>query len=96
MNCGKENHQISLGFNFLAVATPSSELEDDSEPPPILVRPSTLQGYAYVPHYDHTPKNITSSIDPGNIIEGSQRHKAFTGAEPIQHKGRKNCSMLMQ
>ncbi|POW15070.1 hypothetical protein PSHT_07190 [Puccinia striiformis] len=59
-----------------------------SEPPPTTIQehipssPSVQipapppKGYAYVPDYGTAPKDINSSIDPANIIEGGRRPRA--------------------
>jgi hypothetical protein len=39
-----------------------------------------------VPHYDTAPKDISSNVDPANIIEGSQRHRANAVTLPPIHQ----------
>jgi transposase InsO family protein len=51
--------------------TPSDTLDASVEPhEPVVDNP---KGYAYVPHFDKAPNDITSSIDESNIIEGPRR-----------------------
>ena len=54
--------------------------------PPLPVDPTPVWGYAYVPHYKTAPRNISSDIDPGNIVEGSCCHQANAVKLPPEHK----------
>ncbi|PLW08526.1 hypothetical protein PCASD_26074 [Puccinia coronata f. sp. avenae] len=67
--------------------TPGENPEEDLESlPPLPVNPTTVKGYAYVPHYDTAPKNISSDIDPSNIVEGSRHHRANAVTLPPVHQ----------
>ncbi|KAI7943896.1 hypothetical protein MJO28_011424 [Puccinia striiformis f. sp. tritici] len=60
---------------------PSTSLEDVNPEQSTLTIPaepvSNKKGFAYVPFYDVAPKDISSDIDPSNIIVGGRRHMAM-------------------
>ncbi|PLW38782.1 hypothetical protein PCASD_12562 [Puccinia coronata f. sp. avenae] len=58
----------------LAEKSPSVPSTSPSIPAP--AEPS-VKGYALVPHFDKAPQDISSAIDPFNIIEGSRRRRAL-------------------
>jgi transposase InsO family protein len=57
-----------------ACPIPSPSIPDNSLTPP----PSDKKGYAYVPHFDKAPQDISSAVDESNIIKGPRRrHRAL-------------------
>lgn len=65
--------------NAPSPATPSQHFDTASEgqdEPPLGIPVTTAKGYTYVPYFTDAPRNISSSVDPSNIIEGSRRHRA--------------------
>jgi transposase InsO family protein len=70
--------------------------ESDIPPLPVASQPP-VKGYAYVPHYDTAPQNISSEIDPSNIIEGLRRHQAMAIiGEPASMKDPKTFAQAMR
>ncbi|PLW14201.1 hypothetical protein PCANC_10091 [Puccinia coronata f. sp. avenae] len=61
-----------------------SPVEEDKLPP-LPIDPNPVKGYAYVPQYEKAPKNISSNLDPTNIIKGSQQHRANAATLPPTH-----------
>ncbi|KAI7965543.1 hypothetical protein MJO29_001291 [Puccinia striiformis f. sp. tritici] len=54
-----------------------TSLAGPADPPsPASDPPVAPKGYAYVPDFNTAPKDISSAIDPSNIIEGGRRHRA--------------------
>ena len=54
------------------------------------------KGFAYVPHYDVAPQNISSEIDENNIITGSRRHRALViVGEPTSHNDPKTYGEIL-
>jgi transposase InsO family protein len=66
--------------------TPERQEEDPLAIPNLPMVPSATKGYAYVPYYDVASKDISSNIDPSNIVEGSRRHRACAVEHPRLHK----------
>ncbi|PLW35599.1 hypothetical protein PCANC_19049 [Puccinia coronata f. sp. avenae] len=62
-----------------------SPIADDNLPP-LPIDPNPVKGYAYVPHYDKAPRDISSDLDPANIIEGSRQHRANAVTLPPTHR----------
>ncbi|KAI7958132.1 hypothetical protein MJO29_006349 [Puccinia striiformis f. sp. tritici] len=57
-----------------------TSIEHDSNPESAVNPTETScskKGYIYVPFYDTAPKDISSDIDPSNIIAGGRRHMAM-------------------
>lgn len=76
------------------LSSPSPQPSPPPSPAPPIA--SNKKGYAYVPHFDKAPNNISSSIDPANIIEGSRRHRAMViVGEPSSTKDPKNYGEIL-
>ncbi|KAI7946129.1 hypothetical protein MJO29_012517 [Puccinia striiformis f. sp. tritici] len=55
-------------------SAPETEVSENDNS---VVEGGVKRGYVYVPFYDTAPKNISSDIDPANIIAGGRRHMAM-------------------
>ncbi|KAI7958287.1 hypothetical protein MJO29_006504 [Puccinia striiformis f. sp. tritici] len=72
-----DTQQPTGGLNDDHPSTAEDNTIEQSSSPDPSDPAQSKKGFAYVPFYDVAPKNISSDIDPSNIIVGGRRHMAM-------------------